>query len=60
MKVDLSLSRMKPLGAKWIMKLYDYLPTKTNIIKNGFKEAGINLLHLGVGIKLLCVYLNNV
>ena len=41
-KVDLSLSRMKPLGAKWLTKLYDYMKTKPEIIKNGFKEAGIS------------------
>ena len=41
-KVDLSLSRMEPLGGKWFVKVYDYLRTKPDIIKNGFKEAGIS------------------
>jgi hypothetical protein len=33
---------MKPLGAKWLTKLYDYMKTKPDIVKNGFKEAGIS------------------
>ena len=41
-KVDLSLTRMKPLGAKWLTKLYDYMKSKPDIVKNGFKEAGIS------------------
>ena len=40
-KIELSLTRMKPLGAKWILKLYDYLLTKPDIIRNGFIAAGI-------------------
>ena len=24
-KIDLSLTKMKPLGAKWLVKLYDHL-----------------------------------
>ena len=39
--VDLRLSVMKPLGAKWLIELYDYMKGKPDIIKNGFKEAGI-------------------
>ena len=39
--VDLRLSVMKPLGAKWLVDLFDYLKGKPDIIKNGFKEAGI-------------------
>ena len=39
--IDLRLSVMKPLGAKWIIELYDYLKGKPDVIKNGFKEAGI-------------------
>ena len=36
--VDLRISVMKPLGAKWLMDLYKGKP---EIIKNGFKEAGV-------------------
>ena len=39
--VDLRLSIVKPLGARWIIKLFDYLTSKPDIIKNGFKGAGI-------------------
>ena len=39
--VDLQLSIVKPLGVQWMIKLYDYLKSKADIIKNGFKGAGI-------------------
>ena len=39
--IDLRLSVMKSLGAKWLIELYDYLKSKPDTIKNGFKEAGI-------------------
>ena len=39
--VNLKLSIMKPIGAKWMIQLFDYFKTKPEIIKNGFKEAGI-------------------
>jgi hypothetical protein len=32
---------MKPLGAKWIVQLYDYLKSKPDIVVNGFKESAI-------------------
>ena len=38
---DLRLSVMKPIGAKWLVELYDYMKSKPEIVKNGFKEAGI-------------------
>lgn len=34
--VDLRLSIIKPLGAKWMLYLYDYLKSKPDIIRNGF------------------------
>ena len=42
--VDLKLSVMKPqpLGAQWMIKLYDYFKSKPEIIENGFKQVGIN------------------
>lgn len=40
--VDLSLTNMKPLGAKWIVKLHDYLSVHPDIIRNGFVAAGIS------------------
>ncbi len=39
--VDIRLSIVKPLGAQWLVKLYDYFQTKKEIIMNGFKGAGI-------------------
>ena len=39
--IDLRLSVVKPLGAKWMVKLYDYLKSKPEIVQNGFKGAGI-------------------
>ena len=39
--VDLKMSIMKPLGAKWLMEMYDHLLTKPEIIINGFKGSGI-------------------
>ena len=37
----LKLSVIKPLGATWLIELYDYFKTNSDIIKNGFKGAGI-------------------
>ena len=38
--VDLRLSVMKLLEVKWLVKFNDYVKSKPDIIKNGFKEAG--------------------
>lgn len=39
-KVDLSLTRMKELGAKWtFIKLYDYIKSKPDIVRNDFIES---------------------
>ena len=42
--VDLKMSIVKPLGAKWMMNLYDYMKDKPDIIRNGFRHAGIATL----------------
>ena len=39
--VDLRLSIMKPLNARWILKAYNYIKENKSIVENGFKEAGI-------------------
>ena len=39
--VDLRLSLVKPLSAKWIVNAHGYLMENREIIKNGFKDAGI-------------------
>lgn len=40
-QVDMRLSVMKELSAKWLDSLYDHLRASTQLIINGFKEAGI-------------------
>lgn len=39
--VDLRLSVVKPIGAQWMVELYEYLKGHPNIIINGFKSVGI-------------------
>lgn len=39
--VDLRMAVVKPLSAKWMIALYDYLKSKPDIIKNGFRHVGI-------------------
>ncbi len=41
--VDLKLSIIKPLGARWLIDLYDYFKSNADIICNGFKGAEIIL-----------------
>ena len=40
-KVDLRLSMMKEIEAKWIVSAFDCLEGKSSIIQNGFEEVGI-------------------
>ena len=44
--VDLKLSIVKSLAAKWFIQLSDYLQSKPDIIRNGFKGAGITAAYL--------------
>jgi len=39
--IDLHLSIVKPLGAQLMVELYDYFKGRPDIIRNGFKEAGL-------------------
>ena len=39
--VDMKLSVVKPIAAKWMIDLYNYLVANPQIIKNGFKHVGI-------------------
>lgn len=39
--VDLRMSVVKPLGAQWMISLYDYFKSHSEIIINGYKAAGI-------------------
>ena len=40
--VDLRLSVVKPIGAQWMIDLYDYLKGNPSIITHGFKHVGIS------------------
>lgn len=39
--VDLRMNVVKPLSARWMVSAYECIESKPEIIKNGFKEAGI-------------------
>ena len=39
--VGLRMSVVKPVGAKWLVSLYDYFKSNSSIIINGFKAAGL-------------------
>ena len=39
--IDLALSIVKPLGAKWLIEMHDYFLQKPEIITNGFQKAGL-------------------
>ena len=38
--VDLRLSMMKPLGAQWMVELFDHYKAKSSVICSDFKAAG--------------------
>ena len=40
-KVSLKLSDLKPLHAKWIVEMYNYLKEQKESIIKGFEKAGI-------------------
>ena len=40
-KVDLKISNLKPLHAKWITKFYDFIRCNPAIVMSGWKKAGI-------------------
>ena len=40
-KVDLKISILKPLHAKWVTSFYDYMQGRPDIILKGWKRAGI-------------------
>ena len=39
--VDLRLSTMKPLGAEWMVAFHSHIKKNSDMVRNGFKEAGI-------------------
>ena len=40
-KVDLKISNLKPLHAKWMTKFYDFIRCNPAIVMSGWKKAGI-------------------
>ena len=40
--VDTKMSIMKPLGAKWLEMLHNYLQQNKSLAINGFEAAGIS------------------
>ena len=58
------MSQIKPLGAQWLMDMYDHLLEHPDIIKNGLKDAGIfdifkYVAELANGLKLYNVCYDN-
>ena len=39
--VHVRMSTMKPLGARWLVSLYNYLKEHLSIIENDFRTAGM-------------------
>ena len=39
--VVLKMSTMKPLGARWLVSLHEYISMHRSIVQNGFRAAGI-------------------
>jgi hypothetical protein len=40
--VDLSLTRLKPLSAKWLVKMVQHIKNNPKIIRSGIRETGIS------------------
>jgi len=40
--VDLSLTRLKPLSAKWLVKMVQHIKNNPEIVRSGFRETGIS------------------
>ena len=40
-QVDMRLSIMKPLGARWLVEMYDHLCANPSFTVSGFSAAGI-------------------
>ena len=41
MKINLKLSKLKPLHSEWLVKLYHEMQSKGDLIRKGFDKAGI-------------------
>ena len=40
-KINLKLSKLKPLHSEWLVKLYHEMQSKGDLIRKGFDKAGI-------------------
>jgi len=40
--VDLSLTRLKPLSAKWMVQMFQHIKNNPEFVRNGFRESGIS------------------
>jgi Rod binding domain-containing protein len=40
--VDLSLTQMKSLSAKWLVKMVQHIKNNPEIVRSGFRETGIS------------------
>ena len=41
MSVDMKIGIMRELGARWLVAFFDHVRSHPELIRNGFKEAGI-------------------
>ena len=41
-QIDMWMSVMKELSSRWFISAYDYIQANPDIVKNGFKKAGIS------------------
>ena len=39
--IKFPVSQMKPLGAQWLVQMYEHMITHLEIMENGFKAVGI-------------------
>ena len=51
--VDLKMSTMKPLGARWLVSLHDYITENQSIVVNGFKAAGLLIIFILILITIM-------
>jgi hypothetical protein len=40
--IDFSLKRLKPLSAKWLVKMVQHIKNNPEIVRSGFRETGIS------------------
>ena len=40
--IDFSLKRLKPLSAKWLVKMVQHIKNNPEIVRSGFIETGIS------------------